>query len=200
MFVEIKGGTCLGNNPEGLHVKVLDNNIWKRLPLGGRDGTYEGTSDAPGAAVVKPGGALGGTSGNLTGGAHGPAGGASGAPAGGLPVGNTPAVPAPTVNPVQSAKIPSPIVPQNNAVVDTAQDGKAKSAVPLPNTAPETVIMPSINAGPILAEKSTTTTESDPAKGVGNPAGSSGNCVVGKWACSGNKLQLCSYTTSSTPG
>lgn len=47
VFVEMKGGTCGGQNVQGLHVRVLDNNIWKRLPVGGRDGAYEGTKGTP---------------------------------------------------------------------------------------------------------------------------------------------------------
>ena len=55
----MKGGTCWGNNVQDLHVRVLDNNIWKRKPTGGRDLTYEGKKSTPegqGPPVVGPGG------------------------------------------------------------------------------------------------------------------------------------------------
>lgn len=59
----MKGGTCQGNNVQGLHVRVLDNNIWKRKPTGGRDSSYEGTKGTPegnGPPVTGPGGTSGG--------------------------------------------------------------------------------------------------------------------------------------------
>lgn len=62
-FVQVKGGTCAGNNPQGLKVQILDNNIWQ--PVSGSSGSTAGNTSAStlsaavggnsiAAAVVQP--------------------------------------------------------------------------------------------------------------------------------------------------
>ena len=54
---ELQGGNCEAGLVPGLHVRVLDNNIWKKLPLGGRDESYSGGAGTPeghGPPVVGP--------------------------------------------------------------------------------------------------------------------------------------------------
>ena len=54
---ELQGGSCTKGLVPGLHVRVLDNNIWKKLPLGGRDESYTGEAGTPeghGSPVVGP--------------------------------------------------------------------------------------------------------------------------------------------------
>jgi len=56
---ELQGGSCTKGLVPGLHVRVLDNNIWKKEPLGGRDPSFTGESGTPeghGPPVVGPGG------------------------------------------------------------------------------------------------------------------------------------------------
>lgn len=60
-FVEMKGGSCWGKNIEGLHVKVLDNNIWhyRTDGTGGRADDFvgvKGTAVGTGPPVTGPGG------------------------------------------------------------------------------------------------------------------------------------------------
>lgn len=54
---ELQGGNCEAGLVPGLHVRVLDNNIWQKLPLGGRDESYTGEAGTPegqGPPVVGP--------------------------------------------------------------------------------------------------------------------------------------------------
>lgn len=217
VFVQLKGGTCQGNNAQGLHVRVLDNNIWKRLPTGGRDGSYEGTKGTPegsGPPVIGPGGTPYGT-------------------AASQPPGPVRSVSMASVNSLQSGSTASVApIPSSTRLLDLhnaqTKNGNQRetSIVRLVNSASSTVIVPSKStiggeffedqpsptASSVTQATSTLPEETDecgdpierpfavPSGLTPGPSASSegGDCVFGKWACLGDKLQLCGYTAGPT--
>ncbi|KAK1923963.1 hypothetical protein DB88DRAFT_540051 [Papiliotrema laurentii] len=183
VFTQLKGGSCAGNNPGGLTVRVLDNNIWAANSGGGdiqpkpsssgsnytATGTSSTVHSAQQSATTTAKISGGGQQGNVGG-------------EGELPTtiqkGENVVITSasPVVSSLSSAPSPTPSAASPSGPSRLSADGNKSSTAGSKSSA-------------AAGNKSRTSSISP------SPTDTTTSCVYGKWQCNGLALQVCNYVS-----
>ncbi|KAL1405868.1 hypothetical protein Q8F55_007547 [Vanrija albida] len=205
-FAAIKGGTCGGNNPEGLTVKVLNNNV---SPSGRVGGGSPPASVAPvaassQAAAATTSAAPAASSSFSVRGANAwwsPSAGAAaatGAPQqlNAAPLPSDDAAPSPSASVSATAAAASPSPDANDAAAD-ASPSPSSEASDAATTTTAAAAAPSSSAAPSPAAPAAS---SQAAPAAAPSPVSAGSCQFGAWQCNGLKIEVCNFIDTKTVG
>ncbi|WOO83372.1 uncharacterized protein LOC62_05G006896 [Vanrija pseudolonga] len=198
-FAAVKGGTCAGNNPEGLTIKVLGNNVSPSGSVGGGSPPATAAPPAPTASSTQAAPAPSSTY-SVRGANAWWSGSSSAAPSAGVTaaVELNAAVPPPSNDPT-----PSPTaapVGANDAAAAAASPDAASTTL---SAAPTTTAADKPSSAP--APEAAAPAPSSQAPAVAAPAAapspvSAGACQFGTWACNGLKIQVCNFIDTKNVG